>query len=288
MYTTIIHPIRVSLNLSLSEYCVLSEVYALSKNNERGNWCWKSKKNIALSLGISESKTYRHLNTLEEKGLIERNEQGHARTTDLWNDLISRKDYYIGLKNGDNSFISGVPGGEMGHCQNDSHTVKMTEGYCQNDSRDTVKMTYKNNIENNNENNIVSKDTSELSSQNDKSTKIFNSPLKEFSKEKEKSSAKKEKESYGNSDINKLLSALKGKVGVDEFVESAKMSRIWGHNCLTLMKKVGTGEFVRRLDILLEDSFHHKNCNKLSYIHRNIKGFIEPKKKKKRTGTVIN
>ena len=45
--------------------------------------------------------------------------------------------------------------------------------------------------------------------------------------------------------------------------------------------KIGKEEFARRLKVLLEDSFHAKNCNKIKYVYNNIKGFKEP------TGKVV-
>lgn len=82
---------------------------------------------------------------------------------------------------------------------------------------------------------------------------------------------------YGNIKINDLLGLLREKVGVDDFKESIKYQRIWGKNLVSLMEKVSPHEFGRRLELLLADTFMRKNCNKLEYIYREIKGFIEPK-----------
>lgn len=76
--------------------------------------------------------------------------------------------------------------------------------------------------------------------------------------------------------ISKMILALKGKVGIDAFVDSTIERNIAKH-CCGLMEKLGKDEFVRRLDCLLADKFHQKNCNKIKYIYNNIKGFIEPK-----------
>lgn len=85
-----------------------------------------------------------------------------------------------------------------------------------------------------------------------------------------------EKKTYGNPEINKMLEALKSKAEIQAFVDSAIERNIAKH-CLNLMQKIGKDEFVRRLDYLLSDPFHQKNCNKIKYIYNNIKGFIEPK-----------
>jgi len=85
-----------------------------------------------------------------------------------------------------------------------------------------------------------------------------------------------EKAEYGNTEINKMLVALKIKIGIDAFVDSS-IERNMARHCVSLMGKIGKDEFVRRLDKLLSDSFHSKNCNKIKYVYNNIKGFIEPK-----------
>ena len=82
--------------------------------------------------------------------------------------------------------------------------------------------------------------------------------------------------SYGNDEINKMITALKEKIGIDSFVDS-RIERNIGKHCVSLLGKIGKDEFVRRLDILLKDTFHYKNCNKILYVYNNLKGFIEPK-----------
>jgi phage replication O-like protein O len=88
---------------------------------------------------------------------------------------------------------------------------------------------------------------------------------------------KSEKPQYGNEDINKMLEALKGKIGIDDFADSQRWSRIYAKHCVTLIGKIGKDEFVRRLDIILDDSFKLKNSNKIKYVYEQIKGFVEPK-----------
>jgi len=80
---------------------------------------------------------------------------------------------------------------------------------------------------------------------------------------------------YGNPEINKMLIALKDKIGISAFVDSA-IERNMAKHCVGLLEKIGKDEFVRRLDFLLSDTFHQKNCNKIKYVYNNIKGFIEP------------
>ena len=81
---------------------------------------------------------------------------------------------------------------------------------------------------------------------------------------------------FGNEEINKTLEAIRLKVGIDDFSDAQKWKRIYGQHCLNLLKKIGSQEFSRRLDIILNDSFKHKRCNQIKYIYEEVKGFIEP------------
>jgi len=80
---------------------------------------------------------------------------------------------------------------------------------------------------------------------------------------------------YGKPEINRMLEALKGKIGIDAFVDF-KIERNMAKHCVTLLKKIGKDEFVRRLDIILGDNFKRKNCNRIKFLYHEIKGFIEP------------
>lgn len=84
---------------------------------------------------------------------------------------------------------------------------------------------------------------------------------------------------FGNEEINKTLEAIRLKVGIDDFADAQKWKRIYGQHCLNLLKKIGSQEFSRRLDIILNDSFKHKRCNQIKYIYEEVKGFIEPQVK---------
>lgn len=96
MYTTIIHPYRKALNLSLNEYCVLEEIRVLSHNFQYGGWCIKSKENIAKNLDISKRQLLRIIKALELKNLIIKDKQTkYLRSTDTWNFLIAEKENLI-------------------------------------------------------------------------------------------------------------------------------------------------------------------------------------------------
>lgn len=79
---------------------------------------------------------------------------------------------------------------------------------------------------------------------------------------------------YGNKEINEMLLALKNKIGISAFVDR-NIERQIGKHCVNLLGQLGKEEFVRRLDILLKDPFHHKNCNKIKYVYNQLKGWIE-------------
>lgn len=150
MYTTIIHPIRKALRLSLIEYVILEEIRSLSNaGNAYGGWCVKSKKKMAETLDVGESTIHRSLNVLEERSLIERSELGHLKCTNEWLEIVADKDNWS-IANRKISMMN--PETIKPPKSSDRGYVKMTEGGCQNDSRDTVKMTDKYNIEKNSKN----------------------------------------------------------------------------------------------------------------------------------------
>lgn len=145
MYTTIIHPIRRALNIGPLDYCVLDSVYRLSKNVKFGGWCVMSKKQMADDLCISERAIFKILKTLEEKELIEKNEFGHLRTKDLWNELVANThDYYIAFNGKESQFVSGK-------LPPQPQTAQIAEGYAQNaEPMNKVHDTYEQSSYNNN------------------------------------------------------------------------------------------------------------------------------------------
>lgn len=82
---------------------------------------------------------------------------------------------------------------------------------------------------------------------------------------------------HGNEEINKVLEAIKGKVGISDFADTQKWVRIYGRHCVTLLARIGAKEFSRRLDILMKDKYKHKRLNEIRYVYEQVKGFIEPK-----------
>lgn len=108
MYTTIIHPIRKSYNLSMNEYAVLDTIFHLSNNIKFGGWCIMSKEKIGETLDLSKQTVHTIIDTLIAKGLVEKNESTKAlRSCDEWNEIIANKnDWIIGMKGEESTFIS--------------------------------------------------------------------------------------------------------------------------------------------------------------------------------------
>ncbi len=98
------------------------------------------------------------------------------------------------------------------------------------------------------------------------------------SQDEPEDSEEKKTKTYGDKSVNGMLEALKVKIGISAFVDSA-IERNMATHCVNLMNKIGTDVFVRRLEVLLSDEFHRKNCNKIKYVYNNIKGFIDQPKK---------
>lgn len=87
-FTTIYHPIRIELDLTVNEYVVIDSVHQLSHKPSHP-WCTQSKDEIASYTGISRRTVFRAIETGLEKGLIEKNERGDVRSTDLWVETVT-------------------------------------------------------------------------------------------------------------------------------------------------------------------------------------------------------
>ena len=85
IFNTIIHDVRIKFGLSLAEYCIVDSVCHLSKNVRYGGWCVQSKDDLADALGCSRRSVFTAIKKMITSGLIEKNELGHLRTTDKWN-----------------------------------------------------------------------------------------------------------------------------------------------------------------------------------------------------------
>lgn len=108
MYTTIIHPIRLALNLSCEEYLVLDKICKLSNNIKYGGWCVVPQAKIAEWLGLPTSNVSRHIQALIEKELVLKDPNTkHLRSADLWNEIEANShDWAIAFKGNESAFIS--------------------------------------------------------------------------------------------------------------------------------------------------------------------------------------
>lgn len=290
MYITIIEPLRDALCLTNDQYYLLTLVYNLSSQKRYNYQCVMSKENLAKRVGVSESKVYRMLKTLEEKMYIYRSGEG-LKPTEFTESIFSKDgEVMLAYKNGQHSLVTGklskylnsqgkdyINGSKDTDCQNDilsnceSNTVNMTVQDCQNDIQ-YIKI-YK-------DNNILTKVNSDLEKSqkakdqkkvnSDKEEKL-NSTLSELSEtKKEKSSAKKEKK-YGREDLNKLDLWLKKVFRREVWTQNSTWTRRWLSNLYSLSQKIGSEEFARRAKLLCKDDFKFKNCGSLKFIHEQIR-----------------
>ena len=88
MYTTIIHPLRKALKLSMNEYAVLDSIVKLSCNTEFSGWCIKSRDKLGEDLDLSKKTVIRIYALLESKDYIVKNSLGHARAKQYLIDIF--------------------------------------------------------------------------------------------------------------------------------------------------------------------------------------------------------
>lgn len=130
MYTTIIHPLRKALCLSLTEYIILDMIYHLSHNEKYGGWCIASKAQLSEWSDLSLATVKRHITTLYEKDLVTKNERGWLKTKDSYNEMIANKaDYLIGFNGKESKFLSG----KKKVAQNEPVGVNMSQEVAQNE-----------------------------------------------------------------------------------------------------------------------------------------------------------
>jgi len=92
----------MTLGLSMNDYCIADCIYHYTANPKSPvpGWCFASKQSIADQIGITKSWVIKSLNTLEEKGIIEKSADGRlVRTTDKWYSCSVNRDYTDGVRN---------------------------------------------------------------------------------------------------------------------------------------------------------------------------------------------
>ena len=82
-FTIVHHPVRQKFSLSLTTYAVIDSIHQLSHRADHP-WCSQSKSEIARFLDASERHVFRAVKEGLEKGLLERNDRGDLRSTELW------------------------------------------------------------------------------------------------------------------------------------------------------------------------------------------------------------
>lgn len=85
-YVLIDFDVKRKLDLKLTEYCFLAVVDYLAYNAANTlRWCYASRKTIAEKIDVSERYIYTMSQRMQEKGLLEvQEETGYMRTTNLW------------------------------------------------------------------------------------------------------------------------------------------------------------------------------------------------------------
>jgi Helix-turn-helix domain len=86
-YTTIIHQIRLDLELSCNEYCVADIIYHLSNNPTAKvqGWCYASKDHIADFMGLHRTAVYKIINKLIDLDLVIKDDDTKwLKTTEKW------------------------------------------------------------------------------------------------------------------------------------------------------------------------------------------------------------
>jgi len=162
LYTTILHDKRKQLGLTINEYCFLDSVYHLSRKK---GYCYKSKKNFAEFLGISERQVYNMIDKLIEKQLLIRDEQKFLYVSNQFSSVYEK--------------IS-----DMQNFHND--TAKISVDTLQKFQYDTEKISYNNNTNNNiNNNNIITDIFEKFRKEYKGNKKGFETEFKNFKKHKD-------------------------------------------------------------------------------------------------------
>lgn len=87
--------------------------------------------------------------------------------------------------------------------------------------------------------------------------------------------------------ITKMLEALKIWTHREAFSDS-KFERNIGLNLVRLFEKIGKEEFLRRLNLLLNDDFKAKNCNSVTFIYNQLKSFPNKITQKKAFSNIVS
>lgn len=128
------HILRKSFNLSLNEWAVLCDIKDMSQNQKYNYWCIKSKSRIADWLDLSERTVFNAIETLFLKNLIQKNELGYLKISQMLMDMCSTQDGIgIYIKGDDFELISArVKSYVEGYAKNAEGMQKMQSTYAKN------------------------------------------------------------------------------------------------------------------------------------------------------------
>jgi hypothetical protein len=108
MYTTILHPLRKAMNLSMHEYAVLDCIYHLSNNTKFGGWAIITKQRIADDLDLSKQSILNIIDSLIIKGfVIKEPTTKYLRASEFYCNAIQNKSNWIVASTENEQFISG-------------------------------------------------------------------------------------------------------------------------------------------------------------------------------------
>lgn len=249
MYTTIIHPLRVHLHLSLSEYCVLDSIYHLQNKKKYDFWCIASHGTIAENIGLSKDTVQRAYSSLIQRGyLVEggvyNGKTKKVRVSERECDLFNHHKQVKGFLFEDEGAVK-LPQNAVGESDRPQVAIGTDRKLPSDRPQVAVQYIYNTNSDTNNE--LL--------------TKVSNCETSSHG-------------SYGKKEINDMLSSLKKGIGCGDFRESAKQQRIWGRNLVALKNKIGVDDFKARLVEIVADDFRRRNAGSLQYLYKEIKSFI--------------
>lgn len=89
MRTTINYTAKRRLGISLAEYAICDIISKLASIPEANGWCRMSRTEMAAFAGLSRRGLIYMIDRLVALGMVEKNDEGGLRTTQLWNDVVS-------------------------------------------------------------------------------------------------------------------------------------------------------------------------------------------------------
>lgn len=82
-FTVVHHPVRAKFGLSVIEYFLIDSIDQLSHRPDHP-WCTTPKDDLAEFLDVARRSVFNAIKVGIEKGLLEKNDRGDLRSTQLW------------------------------------------------------------------------------------------------------------------------------------------------------------------------------------------------------------